>query len=439
MNRSTLILLTLVALIPVIVAADQSTFARGSVLDTSDHSYAARVAVPDDVYEWVVRRDLGDLRVFNRSQEEMPYNIRRPARMEEFSPWQQVPLFPLPGSGDSGGLDPSVRVEISESGAIIAYQSGSTDGGAARAYLVDVSALDRAPTEMRLSLGGTGDVISRVGVETSDDLNRWQPLVADITIARLDSAGHQVGIEEIELPRRKAKYLRIRQIEGTTPLDLDGVEVRHRRSELPQRRWRSLTGTPSERGWEFASGGWFPVDRLQVSDADSASFLVTVRVFSRMNEEDAWRDRGLRTFYRSRIGGETVESGALAIDDGDRFWRLEFEGEGLAAPRLHVGWLPDEVIFLKQGAAPYVLAYGQAGVEARQWPLTELLRKLNGSGPLDLASVPFARVTEARMLGGPDRLIQAADPVDWRTIVLWLVLVSGVLAVGTMAYRLLRN
>jgi hypothetical protein len=181
------------------------------------------------------------------------------------------------------------------------------------------------------------------------------------------------------------------------------------------------------------------VDRLKLTDAEGASFLATVRVYSRMHEEDAWRDRGLRTFYRSLVGGVAVESAALAIDDGDRFWRLEFEGEGLSAPRLNVGWLPDEVVFLKQGAAPYVLAYGQAGVEARQWPLTELLRQLNGSRPPDLAKVPFARVMEARMLGGPDRLIDAADPIDWRTIVLWLVLVAGVLAVGTMAYRLLRT
>jgi hypothetical protein len=134
----------------------------------------------------------------------------------------------------------------------------------------------------------------------------------------------------------------------------------------------------------------------------------------------------------------SVESNPLAIDDGDRFWRLEFQGEGLSMPRLNIGWLPDEVVFLKQDSAPYVLAYGQAGVEARQWPLTELLRQLNGSRPMDLADVPFARVAEARMLGGPDRLLLASEPINWRTVILWIVLVLGVVAVGSMAYRLLR-
>ena len=435
----TLIVLLSTTLFAAAAAADQSDYARGRVLDTSDDSFVQRISMPDDVYEWVVRRDLGDLRVFNRDQEEMPYNVRRPARIEEYYPWRSLPLFPLPQDSGDGNTDPRLRVEVSETGAIIDLRGGTGSGGTARAFLVDATDLERAPTEVRLALAGEGDVVSRLRLETSEDLNSWQALGADITVARLASDGHQVGVNEFELPKRKARYLRIRQLEGSTPLAIDRVEVRHRRSELPQRRWRSLSGSPVEGGWEFASGGWYPVDRLKVVDAGGANYLVTVRVFSRIHETDAWRDRGLRTFYRSRIGGAIVESAALAIDDGDRFWRLEFEGESLAEPQLETGWLPDEVVFLKQGPAPYVLAYGQTGVEARQWPLTELLRQLNGSSPVDLSDVPFARAAEAQMLGGPDRLLEAEPSIDWRTVILWLVLVLGVLAVAVMAYRLLRS
>ncbi len=439
MNWRTIIPALATLLAAFVAAADQSEFARGRVLDTNDAAFVQRISVPDDVYEWVVRRDLGDLRVFNRDQEEMPYNVRRPARTEEYSPWQSLPLFPLPQDSGDGSADPRLRIEVSEAGAIIDLGGASGTGGTARAFLVDATALEEVPTGIRLVLGGEGDVVSRLRFETSGDLNRWQALGADVTVARLASEGRQVGVNEFELPKRKARYLRIRQLEGSTPLGVDRVEVRHRRSELPERRWRSLTGTPEDGGWEFSSGGWFPVDRLKVVDADGANFLVTARLFSRLDETDAWRDRGLRTFYRSRIGGVIVESSALAIDDGDRFWRLEFEGEGIDGPQLDIGWLPDEVVFLKQGPAPYVLAYGQAGVQARQWPLTELLRQLNGKAPMDLADVPVARAGEAQMLGGPDRLLDAEPSIDWRTWVLWAVLVLGVIAVAAMAYRLLKT
>lgn len=433
------LLAAVTGILAVSAAADQSEYARGRVLDTDDASFVQRIQVPDDVYEWVVRRDLGDLRVFNRDQEEMPYNVRRPARVDEYSAWQSLPLFPLPQDSGDGKADPRLRVEVSESGAIIDLQSGSGSGGTARAFLVDASGLDRSPTEIRLGLSGQGDIVSRLTIETSEDLNSWQTLVGDVTVARLSSSGHDVGIDVFDLPKRKSRYLRIRQLDGSSPLAIDRVEVRHRRSELPQRRWRTLAGKPVEGGWEYASGGWFPADRFRLKSGDSENFLVTVHLYSRIHETDAWRDRATRTFYRSRIGGAIAESEPLAIDDGDRFWRLEFEGVGLEDPRLEIGWLPDEVVFLKQGPAPYVLAYGQAGVEARQWPLTELLRQLNGNSPMDLTDVPFARVAEAQMLGGPDRLLAAEPVTDWRTIVLWAVLVLGVLAVATMSYRLLKR
>lgn len=422
-----------------VVQASQSDFARGRVLDTSDGSFVQRLVVPDDVYEWLVRRDLGDLRVFNRNQEEVPYNVRRPAGRQEYSAWTSLPLFPLPEEDavPPAGLD--LRVEVNETGAIIAYQGGPVGPEQAKAYLLDATALKQTPTEMKLewSAGGAGETVSRIRVETSDDLNSWQTLIAETTIARLANAGGEVLLDRFELPRRQSRYLRLTQIDGNPSLQVSRVDVRHRRSELPERRWRSLTGRPVEDGWEFASGGWFPIDRLQLTS--SANFLVTAHVYSRVNEDDAWRDRGLRTFYRSSVAAVVVESEPLGIDDGDRFWRVEFAGEGLSAPELRVGWLPDEVFFLQQGAAPYVLAYGQAGVEGRQWPLTELLRKLNGSQPVDLADVPFARALDAEMLGGPDRLVAAPEPVAWRTVVLWAVLVLGVVAVGAMAYRLLRT
>ena len=327
------ILLSLTLVIGLIAAtpliANQADFARGVVLDTADGSVVQRLTLPDDVYEWVLRRDLGDLRVFNREQEEMPYNVRRPAKREEFSAWAPLPLFPLPESepGQPGAVD--LRVHVGESGAIVSYQGGAVDASDARAYLVDASALQQTPTEMKLSwlAAGSGEIVGRIRIESSDDLNSWQTLIAGTTIARLTNAGGEVLLDRFDLPRRQARYLRITQLEGSQPLAIDSVAVRHRRSELPQRRWRTLAGTPVDGGWEFASGGWFPVDHLKLTT--SGNFLVTAHLFSRRSEQDDWRDRGVRTFYRSSIAGAIVESEPLRIDDGDRFWRVEFEGEGL--------------------------------------------------------------------------------------------------------------
>jgi hypothetical protein len=106
-------------------------------------------------------------------------------------------------------------------------------------------------------------------------------------------------------------------------------------------------------------------------------------------------------------------------------------------PALAVGWLADEIVFVKQGTAPYVLAYGQAGLKGRQWPMRELLERLGANR--DFNELPLVTLSAPTTLGGPDKLIPLPEPVDWRTIVLWLVLVGGVAVVGLFAYRLVRS
>ena len=43
------------------------------------------------------------------------------------------------------------------------------------------------------------------------------------------------------------------------------------------------------------------------------------------------------------------------------------------------------------------------------------------------------------LLGGPDRRIAPAEPIDWQTAALWAVLVVGVVLVGLLAFRLLKT
>ncbi len=421
--------------------ADASDFARGRVLDTAADAVVQRVTLPDDVYEWVTRDDLGDLRIFNRRQEEVPYRIRRPVGTEEYSPWQAYPLFVLPEGTGELSSDPRLEIQLDELGSIVAYTGSGETGSGNRSYLVDVNQAGRAPAQLRLvrAGGGEGDFVGRVRIEISNDLDEWEILVAATTIASLSRAQQAVVLDRIDIPPRRARYIRISQVDGNAPLDLERVDVRYRDRTVPERRWKTLPGKRVGESFEFASGGHFPVSRLRVAASGGGSYLVTVQLRARSDPEHPWSDRGVHTFYRTEIDGATAAAKAVPAGQYDRYWRVEFRGEGLPSPVLEIGWLPDEVVFLRQGPAPYVLAYGQAGVTARMWPLQQLLGQLDGSGGnVDLADVPFARAGDPRMLGGPDRLLPPEAPVDWQTIVLWAVLVLGVLLVGVLAFRLLR-
>jgi len=121
----------------------------------------------------------------------------------------------------------------------------------------------------------------------------------------------------------------------------------------------------------------------------------------------------------------------------DQFWRVELVRGDIGTPRLKIGWLPDEVVFLKQESAPYLLVYGQAGLAGKQWPLRDLLSRLGADTDLD--AIALSAVGAPETLGGPDRLVAPPEPIDWRTIILWLVLVIGVGVVGVLAYRLVKS
>lgn len=421
--------------------AGSSDFARGLVLDTADGLHGHRVTLPDDLYAWVTRTDLGDVRVLNRDQEEMPYTLRRPQGSTEYSPWVPVPLFPLPSPDREDGEADRVEITVDDLGAVVSV-TGAPSGNLHRAYLLDLTEAPVVPSELKLAWTQEGrEFVSRVRLETSNDLNDWRLLLAPTTIAQLRNDAQAVRLDRLEIPVRKARYLRIVQTEGSASLELVDVSTRHRTLELPQRRFKVLDPVAREEEWySFDAGGFFPLDRIRVVQAGGAgNYLITVRLQSRDDAEAPWRERGLGTFYRTTIAGRVAETEPLKVAHSDRFWRFTLEGAPLSEPRLEIGWLPDELVFLAQGAAPYVLAYGQAGLEGRPWPLTELLRQLNGGTMTTLNDLPEVRLGTPEMLGGPERLLPAPEPIDWQTVVLWAVLVLGVLVVGAFALRLLRE
>ena len=195
--------LTLVALmLPTAAAlANQEDYARGSVLDTTDGSPAQRVTLPDDVYEWVTRADLGDLRVFNRDQEEVPYAVVRPQRTEEYTHWVALPIFPLPRLQGDLTADPRIEIHVNNAGTIVEFAPGSAALEPATAFLFDATELDSAPTELRLDWEGSHeqDFVGRITIETSDDLNAWKTLVDETTIARLMNEGQLIELTVIKL------------------------------------------------------------------------------------------------------------------------------------------------------------------------------------------------------------------------------------------------
>ena len=417
--------------------AGPADFARGRVIVVGE-DLVQRAPLPQDVYEWVVRDDLGDVRVFNREAEQVPYALRRPATTSAHSDWQDLPIFALPVAKPTSTAGTEVNIELGADGTVVAVHGGEFERSERSDYLIDLSQYDHDVSDLELNWTETaGNFISHFRVQTSDDLSSWRTLTSSATLAALEANGQQVFANRIELNGVATEYLKLQQVDGADTLAITSVTVRTRLARAPERNYKVLAANAVDGGYEFDTGGRFALDRVAVEIA-RPSYLVEARLYSRANIKDKWWDRGRRTFYQVAVNGSSVTSDPVKyVSPYHRFWRVELLSEETATPTLRIGWLPDELVFLKQGNPPFTLAYGQADISGRQWPINDLMSRLGTAEEFDL--LPLATLHEPEVLGGSARLIAKPAPIDWQTITLWIILVIGVAVIGALAYRVVRQ
>ena len=422
-------------------------FAFGFPIETDGQAAMWRLSLPEAVYRDVIRADLGDLRVFDRAANAVPYTLRRPQALDAEAPAAvELPFFPLYGAGTRGGR--SVRIVTNEGGAIIDVAGdGPAPAAAGRltAYLIDASALKLTPKGLFLSWEGGGEegFAVTLSLDSSDDLSRWRNLIGKASLADLSFGDAKLTHRYIDLPSPKAKYLRL-----GWPTELQGIRITAIRADFPKERqpplrhWLQLADsriTEQPPGLEFDSGGHWPVDRVRL--AFSTRNAVLGGTLKSRNRPDAkWRTHYRGLFYRLEHNGAELASDSVKIaPTADPYWRFEpstKEGWPKAGtPTLELGWVPHDLTFVAQGEPPYTLAFGSAAIGPSTQPVDALLRLIDERQEPSL--IQLARVSQRTLLGGEGRLKPLPPPLPWKQWLLWTVLVLGVAFLAWMVRRLM--
>jgi len=110
------------------------------------------------------------------------------------------------------------------------------------------------------------------------------------------------------------------------------------------------------------------------------------------------------------------------------------------APVLRLGWRPGRLVFLAQGRAPYQLVAGNARAEEDH---------AHGVGVMALRGDAIAnrkpwqpgqaRLGERELRAGGDAYQLPTVPRDWKTWILWAVLILGSAIVVWLAMSVLRG
>jgi hypothetical protein len=440
---------------PLAAGAEQpADFLFSAPIATESTASHYRITLPAQSYRGAVRRDLGDLRVFNAAGEPVPYafvqrDIPRPPPT-----MQPVKLFPLYGY-EAKGLDAtSVRVERNARGTVVSVSVNERAGGKGRrllGYLLDPGEIKAAKEALLLGWDTPEGFTGQARVESSDDLKSWYPITTNAPILSLQHAGASLERSRVEIPGARGRYLR---------LSLTGVPERFVLKEIrvelrpevapPAREWLALNGTAGKSSgeWLFDTGGHFPVDRVRLR-LPQPNTVTQVQLLTRERMEDNWRPAASGIAYRLSASGADIVNPDIAVGaKSDRYWlvRVEQRGGGVGAGELglDIGWLPQEVVFAARGAAPFTVGFGSEKHTPGALPLAAVLPRRPDGEPVDVSVAKVGAVSgvaeEPALLSEPLRYVQRlAARRDVKKWGLWTALVAGVLLLGWMALRLLRD
>ncbi|MFM0510262.1 DUF3999 domain-containing protein [Paraburkholderia sp. RL17-373-BIF-A] len=421
------------------VAADD--FAQHFALQLDEGAAYYSVTLPATVYAASQRHDLGDVRVFNGTGEPVPYSLDAPREPARTPPTlRPVRWFPLPpaASGSSGA---PLGVTIAADGSLRA-----TSAPPSRAQhdtdLIDLGRASRTSRVSALLVHLRDDNYQgRVTIEASDDLRHWQP-AGDAQLLKVSYNGSTLSQDRIELDGMRARYLRLRWLDGAPYVESLDMEIQALAADAAQRAertWREgivAHAGPKPGEYFFSTSGPYPIDRLRLNLPQPNTVAPAV-VYSRAGLDTPWREVAGATLFRLHNGDVEQSNPSLELTpDTDRQWRVVVDprngGLGSGTLTIAAGWRPATLTFVARGTAPFTLAVGSATTVSSAVTRDELL--------MGASAVPAtARLGDALSPEQAARAQSAKDPDAMRRYLLWAALLLAVGSLAAIAWRLARG
>jgi hypothetical protein len=423
-----------------------------------------RLALPAEVLTQLQTADLRDLRVFNAAGQPVPLALDRAGADSRAPAPPPIALPALPVRADApagtatSGL--SLRIDEGPGGRVVTLDaaptpsSASTPASAASApgalvgALVDTRA-QKAPLQaIELDADWPAARAFTFRLYASADLRQWQPLGEVTTYRGGDgavTAPARVALDGVALHER---YLRI----GWDAAAPGAVQLRGVRL-LPQPPLAAPTrlavplalpaGPPEAGALQWRLPFATPLAALDIR-ADGGAALVPVRVLVRQQREQPWTPLARHVVFSLAQDGALRHSPAIELGQAAwREWRVEADAAspGFATPPQVTAWLaPAQIVFVASGQPPFTLAAGRADAPATALPLASLMPGYEPGAQARLPAASLAAPISAST-AAPTAVATtgAGDGADTRRWLLWAVLVAGVLALGAMAWRLMKT
>lgn len=437
--------------------------AAETALTPQDFSYGMTITVegtqalfsfpmPMEAYRRLTRSDAGDMRIFNGAGEMVPYTLRQQQMRTSALTRLKLPYFPIYTQGDQLSDEIELRVIRSTEGKITEIKTHEVTSQQERrlaAYIIDASAVKKSLHSLILDWRAPpAGFMGNLEVSGSHDLNQWHSLAADVSIAEMTFAGHQLKKNSIDLNAETYRYLRVSWPSSQDIPAFNAITAAVMQESMAPRQWGSfsaLTATEKKGEYLFSVPPGLKADRLRV-EIPTDNRVLQVEVLSRVKTDQSWQHRHQSLLYHLDSGaGGILKNTEMELNTAGVIgaqWLLRFNQESAVAlsrstpPAISLGWIPEQVVFVAQGQGPFLLAYGASDV----MPAASTLDNLLNLFPLKNAkeNIKKAQLGMETALGGNIKLMPHQE-VAWKKWILWGVLIAGVLLLAWMSRRLLRQ
>jgi hypothetical protein len=426
-----------------------SDYAWGFPIEVGEEASFYAVELPLEVNQSVTDSVLRDAGVYNGNGNPVPRMFEQVAEesepVERSNPLPSLPLYEAVDtrSGEDG-------LAIQRDGDSMQFKFDLEDLLAPDederlvAYIVDTRQSDDNEAALDLVWGLTEPgFMGRVMIDGGNDLQNWSP-VGSAVVAYLREDSASIEQRRVKLRRGDFDFLRIRweglpeawHLAQVMGVYLDGAADTVRKFVTLE----SSSVDPDDGGRIFALGGAPVVDQLRVV-LPQANTVISAQVSYWSERREQWLHAGRGSYHHIIRNNNAVISDPIKIKKTrtSKFKVLVTRGPTDVTMQLEVGWRPDRLLFLAQGQAPFTLAAGSANDGMQRFPQ----HRIYGARSLaDLAENNGGGVTATLgpryTLGGPERLV-ATRQINWRTLLLWFGLVLGVVFVGYMASKTIRE
>lgn len=420
----------------------------------------ARIDVPVQAMLSMRSGTASDLRVFNASGAVVPFallggaDLRRTAPIAQTNSYKAYQLYAANNSDGKparGAVEVHVDTGDQGGGAWVRWErpdmkARAVDAAAQplQAALFDMRAEKQTLAALDLVVDMPHSALVNISVATSPDLMDWTPVATKGPLFQFDGADApaKTTLELTQSLQVEGRYVRLSWLgqNGVQMRALTGI-VAPSQTPAPPLRAALPPGTPdgnSALNWSlpFAT----PIAALHLQAAQNNS-LVPVRILGRGDPAQPWRTLATSVVYRLDGVAQSGSNPPTALRSASlKSLRVE-TGNGMAMPagglQAEVEFAPVQVAFLASGAGPFTLTVGRPQTAAAAVDAS----LLGSVTPAKLAELPLATlsniVVQALPVDGTSRWLP--DGVSLRSVLLWVVLGAGVLALGAVALSLMRQ